>query len=108
MTEFNPQKTPIADFPFPADTAVIGSMGSLYTVVDRDGYAFLACCPWCEEHGIASGFYAQQENGRLLVRDLTAVDEEWQKACRACLTDDYDTVPCAMPAGHEGDCAPKS
>jgi hypothetical protein len=107
VTTFNPQKIAIADFPFPAGTAVLGGLGSLYTVVDRDGWAFLACCPWCEEHAIASGFYAQQDGGRLLVRDLTAASDEWQAACRACVRDDYDVVPCPLPAGHDGDCVPE-
>jgi hypothetical protein len=103
VSTFNPEKIRTTDFPWPVGTALRGGLGSLYTVVDRDGWAFLACCPWCEEHAIASGWYPQQDKGRFLPRDFTEAGPEWQAACRACMRDDYDVVPCPLPAGHDGD-----
>lgn len=73
MSEFNPVKTPVADFPFPVGSAVRGSHGSLYVVADHEGFAFLACCTEHEAAGRASGFPPATDNGRLLVRDLEAV-----------------------------------
>lgn len=65
MTEFNPEKIPTADYPHPVGTVVLGT-GGLSTVVDRDGTTFLACCQEHESAGVASGYYPQRENGRLL------------------------------------------
>jgi hypothetical protein len=69
---FNPVKTPTTDYPHPVGTVMRGSMGSLSTVIDRDGHAFLACCITHEEQGVASGYYVQSENGRILDRSEPA------------------------------------
>jgi hypothetical protein len=63
---FSPEKIPVGEFPFPPGAAVLGSLGSLYTVVDRDGFAFLACCAAHDREGKASGWYPQAEHGRML------------------------------------------
>lgn len=67
---FNPVKTPITDYPHPVGTTMRGSMGSLSTVIDRDGFAFLACCVQHEGQGVVSGYYVQSENGRILDRSV--------------------------------------
>lgn len=106
MTAFTPEKIPTAEFPFPPGAAVRGGLGSLYIVIDRDGWAFLACCQPCETAGLASGWYPQQDGGRFLPRDLTEADPEWQAACRACVRMPEDIYPCALPAGHDSDHEP--
>lgn len=72
MPDFNPTKTRIEDYPHPAGAIMRGSMGSLSTVIDRDGHAFLACCTAHERQGLASGYYVQSENGRILDRSEPA------------------------------------
>lgn len=106
MFSFAPQPTreriPVAEFPYPVGSAVRGSLGSLYTVIDRQGDAFLACCAHCDTAGKASGWYPVRANDRILHR-LEAAAPQWQTACRTCVRGDYDTVPCPLPAGHTGD-----
>lgn len=77
-----PAKTPITAYPHPVGTIMRGSMGSLSTVVDRDGYAFLACCADHEAQGVASGYYVQSEGGRILDRSEPAGVDSY-----ACPTD---------------------
>lgn len=81
MTEFNPVKIPVADFPFPVGSAVRGSYGSLYVVADHDGFAFLACCTEHEQAGRASGWPPCADAGRLLPQ-LEAVDGPPPVNCR--------------------------
>jgi hypothetical protein len=64
--DFNPVKIPTNEFPFPVGSTVQGHFFALYTVVDRDGFAFLACCADHEDDGTASGWYPVTENGRML------------------------------------------
>lgn len=64
--DFNPVKIPTNEFPFPVGSAVQGEFFELYTVVDRDGFTFLACCSDHERDGTASGWYPVAENGRML------------------------------------------
>src|SRR4051794_26002374 len=66
--DFRPVKIPIDEFPFPVGSTVQGQFFALYTVVDRDGFAFLACCSDHERDGTASGWYPVAENGRMLAR----------------------------------------
>ncbi|MFJ4738758.1 hypothetical protein [Streptomyces sp. NPDC088775] len=68
MSGFNPQKIRVIDYPHPVGTIMRGSMGSTSTVVDRGGFAFLACCITHDEQGVASGYYVQAEDGRILDR----------------------------------------
>ena len=70
--DFNPEKIRIEDFPYPPGSAVEGSFFARYTVVDRDGFAFLACCTYHERAGIASGWNPAADNGRMLT-SLTAL-----------------------------------
>lgn len=72
MDSFNPVKIPTAEYPHPVGTVMRGSMGSLSTVIDRDGYAFLACCTAHEAEGRASGYYPQADDGRVLDRSEPA------------------------------------
>jgi hypothetical protein len=65
-SDFHPEKIPVADFPFLVGSAVQGSLYARYTVVDRAGFAFVACCEAHERAGRASGWYPQREHGRLL------------------------------------------
>lgn len=70
---FNPVKTPVANYPHPVGAIMRGSTGiTLWTVVNRDGYVFRACCPEHEEQGVASGYWIQSENGRVLDRSEPA------------------------------------
>lgn len=71
-TDFSPQKIVIGDFPYAPGTAVQGSLYTLYTVVDRDGFAFLACCAFHERAGVASGWHPETDHGRML-GDLTSL-----------------------------------
>ncbi len=72
MSDFNPQKVRLKDYPYPVGTIMRGSMGSVSVVVDRGGYAFLASCAKCNEVGAASGYYVQAQNGRILDRSEPA------------------------------------
>lgn len=73
-TGFIPEKVRIGDYPHPAGSIVRGS-GGLHTVVDRDGWAFLACCTEHTDQGRASGYYPQISNGRHLAQiEATDVD----------------------------------
>ena len=63
---FHPENIPVADFPFPVGSAVRGSLGSLYAVADRGGFAFVACCLTHERAGSASGWHPQRNAGRML------------------------------------------
>jgi hypothetical protein len=72
MSDFNPVKTPIADYPHPVGTIMRSSMGSLWVVVDRDGLTFRACCLQHEKQGVASGYWIQSEDGRVLDRSEPA------------------------------------
>lgn len=73
MTGFNPVKTPIADYPHPVGTIMRGSTGTtLWVVVDRGGMTFRACCLAHEEQGVASGYWIQSEDGRVLDRSEPA------------------------------------
>jgi hypothetical protein len=105
-SDFHPEKIPVAEFPYAPGTGVTGSFGVLSTVIDRDGFAFLACCAAHERAGTASGYYAQRDKGRILGRDEAATspppddcgrDEpvtEWQES-------DVGTVlPCGCEVGH--------
>lgn len=65
-TDFHPVKTPTSDFPFPVGSTIRGGSGLVHVVVDRDGYAFVACCMTHEHAGTASGWHPASENGRLL------------------------------------------
>jgi hypothetical protein len=64
--DFGPKKTPVEDFPFPVDSTVRGTLGSLYQVVNREGYAFLTCCALHEKEGNDSGWYPATNDGVLL------------------------------------------
>jgi hypothetical protein len=73
-TGFIPEKVRIGDYPHPVGAIVSGS-GGLHTVVDRDGWAFFACCTDHHEQGRANGFYPQASHGRHLARvEPTNVD----------------------------------
>lgn len=75
MTNFQPVKVAVSAYPHPVGAIVRGSMGSLSTVVDRDGFVFLACCAEHESQGVASGYYVQAEGERILGRsELAGVD----------------------------------
>lgn len=77
---FNPQKILVAEFRYVAGSTVRGTFGSLYTVVDRDGYAFLACCTDHETAGTASGWYPCTNAGRTLA-DFEASDADLPANC---------------------------
>jgi len=77
MSDFHPVKTLLADYPHPPGTVMRGSMGSLSTVVDRGGYAFLACCTVHDVQGVASGYYVMSEDGRILDRSVPAGIESY-------------------------------
>ena len=64
--DFNPEKIPVAEFPHPAGAGVTGSFGVVSTVIDRDGFVFLACCAAHERARTASGYYAARDKGRVL------------------------------------------
>lgn len=66
VTGFRPEKIPVAEFPYPPGSGVTGSAGAWSTVIDRDGFVFLACCAAHERAGTASGYYAQRDKGRIL------------------------------------------
>ncbi len=66
--DFHPEKIRIEDFPHDLGAAVEGQFFARYTVVERDGFAFLACCTFHERAGTASGFYPVTDKGRLLTR----------------------------------------
>lgn len=87
-SDFRPEKIPMAEFPHPAASAVRGSTGTLWTVVDRGGYSFVACCAAHERAGTASGFYPQRDQGRIL--------GEWEPVSAAPADDcgrDTELVP---------------
>jgi len=65
-SNFKPAKTPTVNYPHPVGTTMRGAMGSLSTVVDRDGFVFLACCTEHEAQGQASGYFVMSEDGRVL------------------------------------------
>ncbi|MGH3217905.1 MAG: hypothetical protein ACRDPY_04105 [Streptosporangiaceae bacterium] len=64
--DFHPAMIPLDEFPFPVGTVVRASFGIVYTVVDRGGYTYLACCA-AHEHGRrAGGFYPETQKGQML------------------------------------------
>ncbi|MFF1341095.1 hypothetical protein ACFVYT_24780 [Streptomyces sp. NPDC058290] len=69
---FNPQKIALADYPHPVGTILRRSMGSPLTVVDRNGYAYLACCIEHEKRGNAFGYHPQADRGQILDRSEPA------------------------------------
>ena len=66
-TGFIPEKVRIDDYPHPTGAIVRGS-GGLHTVVDRDGWAFFACCIEHHTQGRANGYYPQVSHGRHLAQ----------------------------------------
>jgi hypothetical protein len=66
-TGFIPELIPITEYPHPVGAIVLGT-GGLHTVVDRDGYAFFACCVEHHDEGRANGFFPQMSHGRHLAR----------------------------------------
>jgi hypothetical protein len=64
--DFHPEKIPVADFPSPPGSGIRGGLGTLFAVVDRDGFIFLACCARHAAEGTATGWWAQREHGRIL------------------------------------------
>ncbi|NUP19239.1 MAG: hypothetical protein HOZ81_24730 [Streptomyces sp.] len=73
-TGFIPELVPIAEYPHPVGTIVLGT-GGLHTVVDRGGWAFFACCFEHHDEGRANGFFPQMSHGRHLARvDRAEVD----------------------------------
>ncbi|MGQ3551754.1 hypothetical protein [Streptomyces rochei] len=85
-TGFIPEKVRIEDYPHPAGAIVRGSSG-LHTVVDLDGWAFLACCITHADQGRANGYYPQMSHGR----HLTQVE-----------TTNVDSYDCPFPNGFFG------
>lgn len=75
--DFAPHRIPIAEYPHPVGAVMRGSMGSLSTVVDRDGFAFLACCTTHIEAGLVTGYHPQADSGRLLDRSEPAGISEY-------------------------------
>jgi hypothetical protein len=73
-TGFIPEKVRIDDYPHPVGAIVRGT-GGLHTVVDRDGWAFFACCTAHHEQGRANGYFPQVSHGRHLAQvEPTDVD----------------------------------
>lgn len=64
--DFHPENIPVGEFPFPPGTTVRANGGGFYTVADRNGSAYLACCTTHERAGTASGWYPQRDRGRTL------------------------------------------
>ncbi len=64
IADFKPESIPVTEFPHPPG-AVIGDT-VWHVVIDRDGFAFLACCMSHERAGKASGYYPQRNAGRIL------------------------------------------
>lgn len=85
-TGFIPEKIRIADYPHPVGAIVRGT-GGLHTVVDRDGYAFFACCADHHEQARANGYFPQVSHGRHLARVEPA---------------DVDSYDCPFPDGFFG------
>jgi hypothetical protein len=71
-TGFIPELVTIANYPHPVGTVMRGSFGSMSTVVERDGFVFLACCTEHEAKGKASGYFVQASHGRILDRSEPA------------------------------------
>lgn len=69
---FIPEKVRTPEYPHPVGTVMRGSFGSTSTVVERNGYAFLACCTAHEAEGKASGYFVQASHGRILDRSEPA------------------------------------
>ena len=66
--DFHPTKIPTSEFPYPVGSTVQGEFFALYTVVDRNGFAFLACCADHERDGTASGCYPVADKGQMLAQ----------------------------------------
>ncbi|NEA52353.1 hypothetical protein [Streptomyces sp. SID10815] len=83
---FIPEKVRIDDYPHPVG-AIVSGTGGLLTVVDRDGWAFLACCTQHHTEGRANGFFPQMSHGR----HLAQVEPS-----------DVDSYDCPFPNGFFG------
>ncbi|MFJ6559900.1 hypothetical protein ACIQMV_08465 [Streptomyces sp. NPDC091412] len=83
---FIPEKVRTTDYPHPVGTIVSGTSG-LHTVVDRDGWAFLACCTEHHTQGRANGYFPQVSHGRHLARVEPS---------------DIDSYDCRFPNGFFG------
>lgn len=83
---FIPEKVRIGDYPHQVGTIVRGT-GGLHTIVDREGWAFFACCVEHHTEGRANGFYPQVSHGRHLARVEVA---------------NVDSYDCAFPNGFFG------
>lgn len=103
--DFHPEKIPVAEFPHPPGSVVRAPGSSLRSVViDRDGFAFLACCTAHERYGTASGYNPCRDNGRILggyERCGGALGDCGRDRPAVSLTDDDvgTTLPCGCEAG---------
>jgi hypothetical protein len=76
----------IRDMPWPAGTVLYSEWGTVHTVADRDGRAFLACCTAHETAGVSRGWYlTRHPNGRIRLRGLTVATRD--QAAWPCLHD---------------------
>jgi hypothetical protein len=85
ITFFAPERALLRDVPWPAGTVLRGDTGTIAVLVDRGGYAFLACCLTHETAGTARGWYVTRDGERIATRGWAPATPA--EAARACTHD---------------------